>query len=114
MCSVTVNYTTGGTGKGQGFPRSLVAIGGQWGQRPNVSWTKHMKYGANFSLCCLILPYNPEKKRQPSTAGLTERHFQSPAERSRIRTRNLMYSNRASVITWDYMSEINCKQSKCF
>ena len=61
-----------------------------------------------LSLCCLILPYNPEKKRQPSTAGLTERHFQSPAERSRIRTRNFMYSNRASVITWECMSEINC------
>ena len=73
-----------------------------------------MKYGANFSLFAASLPYNPEKKRQPSAAGLTERHFQSPAERSRIRTRNLMYSNRASVITWDCMSEINCKQSKCF
>ena len=33
--------------------------------------------------------------------------------RRRIRTRNLMYSNRASVITWDCMSEINCKQSNC-
>ena len=69
-----------------------------------------MKYGANFSL----FAYNPEKKRQPSTAGLTERRFQSPAERSQIRTRNLMYSNQASLITLDCMSEINCKQSKCF
>ena len=25
-----------------------------------------------------------------------------------------MYSNRASVIILDCMSEINCKQSKCF
>ena len=112
-----MNYTAGVIGKGQDFPRSLVVVGGeQWGgQRPNVPWTKHMKYGANFlSLCCLILPYNIEKKWQPSTAGLTERHFQSPAERYLIRTRNFMYSNRASVITWDCMSEINCKQSKCF
>ena len=74
-----------------------------------------MKYGAHSSLfAASFLPHNPEKKRQPSTAGLTERHFQSPAEQSRIRTRNLMYSNRASVIAWDCMSEINCKQSKCF
>ena len=121
MCSGTVNYTAGGTGTGQGFPPSLVAVrvggggGGSGGQRPNVSWTKHMKLRSQYlSLCCLILPYNRERKRQPSTAGLTERHFQSPAERSQIRTRNLMYSNRASVITLDCMSEINCKQSKCF
>ena len=47
------NYTAGGTGQGQGFPRSVVAVGvegGSGGQRPNVSWTKHMKYGANFCL----------------------------------------------------------------
>ena len=117
MCSGTVNYTAGGTGKGQGFPHSLVAVvgggggGGSGCQRPNVSWIKHMKNGANFSLFVA----NPEKKRQPSTTGLTERHFQSSAERSRIRTRNLMYSNRASVVTtWDCTSEINCKQSKYF
>ena len=73
-----------------------------------------MKIGANFSLFAASFFYNPEKKRQPSTPGMIERHFHSPAERSRIRARNLMYSNRASVITWDCMSEINCKQSKCF
>ena len=31
MCSGTVNYTAGGTGKGQDFPRSLVAVGGGGG-----------------------------------------------------------------------------------
>ena len=31
--SGTVNYTAGGTGKDQGFPRSLVAVRGQWGVR---------------------------------------------------------------------------------
>ena len=66
-----------------------------------------MKYRANFSLfAALFLPITQKKKRQKSTAGLTERHFQSPAEQSRIRTHNLMYSNRASVITWDCMSEL--------
>ena len=41
-----MNYTAGGTGKGQGFPRSLVAVGRGGGgggvvrgQRPNVFWT---------------------------------------------------------------------------
>ena len=40
-----MNYTACGTGKGQGFPHSLVAVGGRGsgGQRPDVSWTKHMK-----------------------------------------------------------------------
>ena len=28
MCSGTVDYTAGGTGKGQDFPRSLVAVSG--------------------------------------------------------------------------------------
>ena len=92
-----------------------MAVGGSGGQRPNVTWTKHMKYGANFSLfAASFFPISQTKKRQPSTVGLTERHFQSPAERSRIWTHNLMYSNRASVIIWDCMSEINCKQRKCF
>ena len=112
-----MNYTAGGTGKSQGFPRSLVAVGvggGSGGQRPNVSWSKHIKYGANFSLFAASFFPITQKKRQPSTAGLTDRHFQSPAEQSRIRTRNLMYSNRASISTWDCMSEINCKQSKYF
>ena len=31
VCSGTVNYTAGGTGKGQDFPRSLVAVGGGGG-----------------------------------------------------------------------------------
>ena len=30
MCNGTVNYTAGGTGKGQRFPRSLVAVERQW------------------------------------------------------------------------------------
>ena len=106
-----MNYTAGGTGKGQDFPHSLVAVGGQWGSEAQCILDKAYEIQSQFlSLCCLILPYNPEKKRQSSTAGLTERHFQLPAEWSR----NFMFSNRASVITWDCMSEINCKQSKCF
>ena len=92
-----------------------MAVGGQFGSKAQFILDKAYEIRSQFlPLCCPIFPYNPEKKRQPSTAGLTERHFQSPAERSRIRTRNLMYSNQASVITWDCMSEINCKQSKCF
>ena len=81
MRSGTVNYTAGGTGKGQDFPRSLVAVGGaggSGGQKPNAQCILDKAYGIRsqfLSLCCLILPYNPEKKRQPSTAGLTERHF---------------------------------------
>ena len=118
VCSGTVNYTAGGTGKGQDFPRSLVAVGGgggQWGSEAQCILDKAYEIRSQFlSICCRILPYNPEKKRQQSTAGLTKRRFQSPAERSRIRTRNFMYSNRASVITWDCMFEIHCKQSKCF
>ena len=43
--------------------------------------------------------------RHPSAAITKERHFQSPADRSRI-TRNLMYYNRASLITQDCASEI--------
>ena len=116
MCSGTVNYTAGGTGKGQGFPRSLVAVvaggggGGSGVQRPNVSWTKHMKYGDNFSLfAASFFPIIKKRKGNYPQLG-----FQSPAERSRIRTRNLMYSNRASVINSDYMSEIYLIQSKCF
>ena len=110
-----MNYTAGGTGKGQGFPHSLVAVGGEWGSEAKCFLDKAYEIWSQFlCLCCLILPYNPAKKRQPSTAGLAERHFQSPVERSRTRTRNLMYSNRAFVITWDCMSEINCKESKCF
>ena len=85
---------------------------GQWGPQAQCILDKAYEIRSQFlSLCCLILPYNTEKKRQPFTAGLTERQFQSPADRSRIRTRNIMYSNRAPVITWDCMSEINCKQS---
>ena len=113
-----MNYTAGGTGKGQGFPRSLVAVGGgggQLGSEAQCIVDKAYENRSQFlSFCCLILLHNPEKERQPSTPGMIERHFHSPAERSRIRARNLMYSNRASVITWDCMSEINCKQSKCF
>ena len=95
-----MNYTAGGTGKGQCFPRSLVAIEGQWGSEAQCILDKVYEIRSQFlSLCCLILPYKSEKKRQLSTAGLSERHFQSPAERSLIRTCSLMYSNRASVIT---------------
>ena len=107
-------FDAGGIGKGQGFLRSLMAVGEQWGSEAQCILDKAYKIRSQFlSLCCLILPNNPEKKRQPPSAGLTERHFQLPAERSRNRTHNLMYSNRASVITWDCMSEINCKESKC-
>ena len=90
-------------------------MGGGGGSEAQCTLDKAYEIRSQFlSLCCFIFPNNSEKKRQPSTIGLTEKHFQSPAERSRIRTCNLMYSNRASVITWDCMSEVNCKQSKCF
>ena len=70
---------------------------------PTLSWAEHMKGGACSSLfAALFFPYS---KRHPSTA-ITERHFQSPADRSWIRTRNLMYYSRASLITWDCASEI--------
>ena len=103
----------------RGFPRSLVAVGGveggQWRSEAQCILDKASEIRSQFlSLCCLILPYNQEKKSHPSAAGLTERHFQSPAERSWIRNRIHMYFNRASVITWDCMSEINGKQSKYF
>ena len=42
----------------------------------------------------------PDSKGNPSTAAITERQFQSPADRSRIRTRNLMYYTE-HLITWD-------------
>ena len=72
------------------------------GQRPIVSWTEHMTGEARPSLLSF-----PKSKRHPSTAAKTkERHFQSPADRSWIRTRNLMYDNRASLITWYCASEI--------
>ena len=48
-----------------------------------------------------------DSKRHPATAVITERHFESPADRSRIRTHNLMYYDRASLITWDSASEID-------
>ena len=59
-----------------------------------------MKCGAHFSRFAVSF------SRHPSTAELTEIHFKSPAERSRIQTRNLMYYNRASVIIWACASEI--------
>ena len=109
-----MNYTAGGTGKGQGFPRSLVAVGGGGeggvGSEAKCILDKAYEIWRKFSLLAAsVFPMT-----QRITAGLTERHFQSPAERSRIRTRNFMHSNRAYVITWNCMSEINCKQSKYF
>ena len=63
-----MNYYAGGTGKGQCFPRSLVAVGGgggvQWGSEAQCILDKAYEIRSQFlSLCCLILPYNPEKKR---------------------------------------------------
>ena len=76
----TMNYTTDGIDKCKGFPRSQVALG-RWGQMPNVPWTKNMKCGAHVSLIAAAF-FPDSKHRHPSTAGLTERHFQTPAERS--------------------------------
>ena len=56
-----------------------------------------MKCGAHFSPFAVLLFLI-------KNVGLTERHFQSPAERSRI---NLMFYNRACLITWDCASDIN-------
>ena len=47
------------------------------------------------------------QKMHPSTAGLTERHFQSPAERSQIRTRNLLYYNRALCVWNKLINKVN-------
>ena len=104
---LSVNYTAGVIGKSKGFPQSLVAVNWEGeqsgGQMPTVSLTEHMTGGARSSLL-----YLPDSKRHPSTAAITkERHFQSPANRSRIRTCNVMYYNPASLITWDCASEIN-------
>ena len=100
-------YSAGGIGKGNGFLQSLVAVnragGGGWGlwngvQRPTVSWTENMTGGARSSLFALY--FFPDSKRHPSTVAITkEKHFQSLADRSRIRTRNPMYYNRASQST---------------
>ena len=65
-----MNYIAGGTGKGQGFSRSHVAVGGSRGQRPNLSWTKHMKYGANFSLfAASFFPITQKRKDNHFTGG---------------------------------------------
>ena len=50
-----MNYTAGGTGSGcrGGGGGGGGGVAGSGGQRPNRSWTKHMKYGANFSLSLL-------------------------------------------------------------
>ena len=65
VCSGTVNYNAGGTGNDQGFPRSLVAVvrrggGGQWESEAQCILDKAYEI---LSLCCLILPYNQEKKK---------------------------------------------------
>ena len=87
VCSRTVNYTGGEIGKGKGSPHSLVVVGRQWGQRITVSWAKSMKGRAHSSLLAVI--FFPDLKNGTHH----ERYTQSPAERSRIRTRNLMYNS---------------------
>ena len=73
--------------------------GAEWGQRPTISLTEHMTGGARS--CLFAALFFPDSNRHPSIAAISkERHFQSPVGRSRIRTRNLMYYNRASLITW--------------
>ena len=64
-----------------------------------------MKGGARSSLFAAL--FFSDSKRHPASAAITERHFESPADRSRIRTRNLMYYNCASLITWEWASEID-------
>ena len=107
--SVIVNNTAGGIGKSNGFLHSLVAerflfvcfflgVGGR-DQRPTVSLTEHMKGGARSSLFAALF-FPDSKKASISTAAIKRnRYFQSPADRSRLRTRNLMYYNRASLST---------------
>ena len=59
----------------------LSGCSGSGGQRPTVSWTEHMKGGARSSLFAAL--FFPDSKRHPSSALLTDRHFESPADRSR-------------------------------
>ena len=76
--------------------------GGGGGQRSIVSWTKHMTGGG------LAVLFFPDSNRHPSTAAISkERHFQSPADQSWIRTRKFMNYNPLSLITWNCASEIN-------
>ena len=86
--------------------KSPICRPGQWGSEAQCILDKEYESGAHFSLFAAPF-FSDSEKMHPSTAGLTERHFQSPAERSQIRTRNLLYYNRASLITWDCASEIN-------
>ena len=86
--------------------------GGQWGSEAQCILDKAYEIRNQFlSLCCLILPYNPEKKRQPSTAGLTERHFQPPAERSRT-SRDCANGGRLNFLSWWLKTEICCEFTK--
>ena len=101
VCSGTINFTTGGIGKGKGFPGSLVAVGA-------VGVIGQMYLGQRILISLSLLPHSSLiRKGNPSTAGLSETHFQLPAERSRIRTCNFMYYYGASLIIWDCVSEIN-------
>ena len=63
-----MNYTTGETGKGQGFPRSLVAVrgggGGAVGVRGPMYLGQSIMNTEPISLTlCLILPYNQDKRK---------------------------------------------------
>ena len=59
------------------------------GQRPTVSWAKHTEGEALSSYIAAL--FFPDSKRHASTSGLTERYFQLPAERFRIRFNSMHY-----------------------
>ena len=82
-----------------------MAVGAVGVRNPLFFKTEQMKGGARSSL--FVALSFPDSKKHPSTAAITKRHFESPADRSRIRTRNLMYYNRASIITWKCAPEID-------
>ena len=97
-----MNYIAGGIDKSKGFPHILVVVRGGGGGGSEAQCILDREYEMPSPFLSLSAP-----PRHPSTAGLTEKHLQSPAERSRSRIRNLMWHNQASPITWDCTSEIN-------
>ena len=98
----TVNYTAGCIGKGKSF----LGSGSRGSDLRNPIYLGQRIRTAEPISLSLSSHSSPIRKGHPSTAGLTERHFQSPAEQFRIRTHNLMHFNQAFLIIWDCASEI--------
>ena len=64
-----------------------------------------MKDGTRSSLFAAL--FFPDSKRHQTTAAITEKHLELPADRSQNQIRNLLYYNRSSLITLDRASELN-------